>query len=347
MILTKYGIEMMGFTEHPESDSLEIRFGIIRAYSLQGVNFKPDSTPVHSEVVGFGDNCTVAISNSINEACQLLIGDDFVDEDEEEWIKKKKVTPPFVLIYFKEFQSRTLNGGHRKEHDGSIFTHDAFPGGKQDIIKWEKESLPNIYTALIVHFSTLDRPASLLPVEKSIFGTTDTGTTLFDIKFTGNATVVVSSGKTAEELNESLAKSSALLAKLTYKSSRHIYSALNESDRLKQFMSYFLFLERHTHSQFKLLSYENDVHTIFNAPERVSQSAKLFFESRFNDSKNLAQRFHWCAILAWQQLSDQDVRDFLDIKKVRDKLTHGEDIEESELPVEKTKMLALKLLGTE
>jgi len=32
---------------------------------------------------------------------------------------------------------------------------------------------------------------------------------------------------------------------------------------------------------------------------------------------------------------------------VRDKLTHGEDIEEAELPVKKIKMLALKLLGTE
>lgn len=347
MILTKYGIEMMGFTEYPESDSLEIHFGIIRAYSLQGVNFKPDSTPVHSEVFGFGGNCTVAISNSINEACQLLTGDDFVDGNEEEWIKKKKVTPPFVLIYFKEFQSRTLNGGHRKEYDGNIFTYDAFPEGKQDIKKWEKESLPSIFTALIVHFSKLDRPASLLPIERAIFGTTNKSTTLFDVKLTGNATLVVSSGKTAEEINESLAKSSALLSKLTYKSSRHIYSALNESDRLKQFVSYFLFLERHTHSQFKSLSYENDAHNAFNVPERVRESAKLFFESRFNDSKNLVQRFHWCAILAWQQLNDKDIGDFLDIKKVRDKLTHGEDIEESELPVEKAKMLALKLLGIE
>lgn len=347
MILTKYGIEMMGFTEYPESESLEIQFGIIRAYSLQGVNFKPDSSPVHSEVVDFGENCTVAISHSINEACQLLIGDDFVDEDEAEWIKKKKVRPPFVLIFFKEFQTRTLNGGYRQEHDGNIITYDAFPDKKLDIQKWEKESLPNIFTALTVHFSTLERPASLLPVKRLIFGITETDTTLFDVKLTGNATVVVSSGKTTEEINESLLKSSNLFGKLTYKSSRHIYSALNESDRLKQFMSYFLFIERHTHSQFKLLSYESDAHTVFNAPQRVSQSAKLFFESRFNDSKNLAQRFHWCAILAWQQLSDQDVRDFLDIKKVRDKLTHGEDIEESELPVEEIKTLVLKLLGTE
>ncbi len=347
MTLTKYGKEKMGFTEFPESDSLEILFGIIRVYSLQGVNFKPDSELTHSEVFGFGDNCVVAVSNSINEACQLLTGDNLIEDSEEEWIKQKKATPPFVLIYFKEFQTRILNGGHRKEHDGCIYTYDAFPEGKKDIKKWEKESLPIIFTALTVHFSKLDRPTSLIPVERSIFGTTNSGSTLFDIKLTGSATLIVSSGKTTEEINESLEKSSALLSKLTYKSSRHIYSALNEPDRLKQFMSYFLFLERHTHSHFKSLSYKKNAHAVFNVPERVSQSSKLFFESRFNDSKNLAQRFHWCAILVWQQLNDQDVKDFLDIKKIRDKLTHGEDIEESELPVEKAKLLTLKLLGAE
>lgn len=337
---------MMGFSEHPESDSLEVHFGIIRAYSLQGVTFKPDSTPLHSDVIPFGDNCIVAISNSINEACQLLTGDDFIDGDEAEWIKNNKATPPFVLIHFKEYETRTLKGGYRQEKDGNIFTYDAFPEGKEDIKKWEKESLPSIFTSLIVHFSTLDRPASLVHVKRTIFGTTTTGATLFDLKLTGSANLIVSSGKAANEINGCLTSSSALSEKLQYKSSRHLYSAFNESDRLKQFMSYFLFLERHTHSQFKLLSYENDAHVAFNTPERVSETMKVFFESRFNDSKNLAQRFHWCSILAWHQLNDQDVRDFLDVKKIRDKLTHGEDINESELPVEKAKLLALKLLGT-
>ena len=49
---------------------------------------------------------------------------------------------------------------------------------------------------------------------------------------------------------------------------------------------------------------------------------------------------------AWGQLGDKDVCDFLELKKVRDKLAHGEHIEESDLPVEKAKMLGLKLLGT-
>jgi len=339
MTFTKHGIEMMGFTEHPETDSLEIHFGIIKVYSLQGVNFKPDSTPLLSEVVGFGENCTVAISQSLNEACQLLMGDDFIDENEDEWIKNKKATPPFLLIYFKEFQTRILNGGYRKEQDGSIVTYDAFPDGKLDIRKWEKEALPSIYTALTVHFSTIERPVTLVSVESSIFGTTNTGKTLFDVKVTGNAKGIVSSAKVADEINESLLKSTDLFSKLEYKSSRHLFSALNEEDRLKQFMSYFLFIERHTHSQFKQLSFNNDAHAVFDIPQRINQTSRAFFESQFNDSKNLSQRFHWCSILAWNQLTDEDVSDFSSIKKIRDQLTHGEDLEESDLPVEKIKKL--------
>jgi hypothetical protein len=46
-------------------------------------------------------------------------------------------------------------------------------------------------------------------------------------------------------------------------------------------------------------------------------------------------------------LDDQDVGDFVSLKKARDRLAHGEHIEEADLPVEKAKMLGLKLLGTE
>ena len=69
-----------------------------------------------------------------------MTGENFVDEDEDQWIEKKKIKPPFALVYFKEFQTRILKGGRRKEHEGSIITYDAFPGGKADIRKWEKEN---------------------------------------------------------------------------------------------------------------------------------------------------------------------------------------------------------------
>jgi hypothetical protein len=336
----------MGFSEYPESDVLEIQFGIVRVFSVQGLNFHPNSSKTISDVVKFGENCTVVVSNSLNEGCRLLTGEAFVDEGEEGWIEKKKTRPPFVLIYFKEFCTRTLKGGRRKEHEGCIITYDAFPEGKQDIRKWEKESLPNVVTSLVAHLSTLERPVNLVPVERAISGTTSEGVTLFDIKMTGSANVVVSSGKRPEDINNALLSSAEVFGQLEYKASRHFYSALNEKDRLKQFLSYFLFIERTTHKCFKSLDYKANARPIFNISSRLDISGSHFFEQRFSDSKNLAQRFNWCALLAWKTLNDSDIVDFNELKKTRDLLSHGEDIAESDLPVEKARKLASKILGT-
>lgn len=347
MILTKCSIEAMGFTEYPEDDSLEIEFAILKAFSLRGTYFQKDCETKSSESLSFGDNCKVVVSQSINEASKLLTGDVVIDEPEEEWLSKKKATPPFVLIYFKESSSRTLNGGWRQEKDGYIYTYDAFPEGKLELRKWENESLPSIITSLTVHFSTLDRQATLVPVERSIFGITKGGQTLFDRKLSGSIEGSASSSKNVKEINSSLQNSKTLYAKLTKETTRHVFAALDESDKLKQFLNYFLFLERYTHSQYKELSFDEDVISTFNVPERLKDSGISFFKSQFDSAKNLSQRFHWCAMLAWSQIDDSDLACFLELKKIRDKVAHGEEIDESTLPVDKIKTLALKLLGTE
>lgn len=345
MFLTKYAIEAMGYKEFPDTDSLEISFGIIKVYSLQGMVFENDCEDKKSEAVTLFDRCVVSIAQSVNEASKLLIGDVFAD-DEEKWLSEKKANPPFLLIYFKESAPRELKGGYRQENDGYIYTYDAFPEGKKEIREWEEETLPGIVTSLTVNLSTLDRQVKLIPVERSIFGVTKEGTTVFDLKITGSGSCYVSSPKSIEQINTSLCNSKRLLPVLTKDVCRNFYAALNEPDRMKQFLGYFQFLERYTHSTYKTLSYNNDAKGVFNVPQRINGSVSKFFENMFSDSKNLAQRFHWCAIIAWDNIEESDVNCFLEVKKVRDRLSHGEHVEEPELPVEKVKELALKILGT-
>lgn len=346
MMFTKHAIETMGFTEYPGSDVLEIEFRIIRVYSIQGLNFSQKSDSRLSGEFEFGENCTAIISDSVNLACKTLCGEDLV-EDEEKWLKEKKQRPPFALIYFKEFKTRTLVGGHRKEDNEYIYTYDGFPNGKEDIRAWEKDSLPKIFTALVVHLSTLERPIMLIPLERAISGKTNTGKTLFDMKLTAKADIVVSSGRTSIELDQLLEKSSNLYKNIDNKTSKHLHRAFNEKDRLKQFLSYFLFIEVNTHKEFNGISYEGDASSVFMMPERLNRTANEFFKNRFSESKNLSQRFHWCSILSWSQINDQDIDDFLYIKKIRDKLAHGEDIDEADFPVEKARNLSLKILGTQ
>ena len=79
MKLSNYMLGEMGYVNHPASDLLEINFGIIKVYSLRGVLFEKDSTIKLSEKVNFGKNCTVVISESINEASKILVEDVYAD----------------------------------------------------------------------------------------------------------------------------------------------------------------------------------------------------------------------------------------------------------------------------
>jgi hypothetical protein len=345
MILSNCAIEKMGFTEHTETDELEISFGIIKAYSIRGVVFEKDCERKESRIASFGVNCTSVISQSINDACQLLIGDVFVD-DEQKWLSDNKASPPFFLVYFRESTPRLLRGGYRQEINGDIHTYDAFPEGKVEIRNWENDVELRIITALSAHLSTLQRQVQIVPVARSIFGKTSDGKTLLDIKLSGSVQGYVSSPKSLDSIGYSLDQAEQLFGELTKDTSRHFYAALNEKDRMKKFLYFFMFIERYTHRTFKSLSYERNVKQLFFIQQRMGNTASGFFSTIFSESNNLAHRFFWCAMTAWGQLGDQDVCDFLELKKVRDKLAHGEHIEESDLPVEKAKMLGLKLLGT-
>lgn len=346
MVVFKHVIEGMGFTEYPLTDVIEVHFGILKAYSLQRMVFEQDHEGKHSEVISIADRCTIAIAQSINKASKMLVGDIFV-EDEEQWLSDKNVSPPFLLIHFKEASSRELRGGYRQEKDGCIWTCDAFPEDKKEIREWEDEAIPGIVTSLIVNLSTLEPQVDLVPIESSIFGITSTGQTLFDLKLvtTGITSFYVSSPKSLEEINTLLEKLKELLPVLTKDVCRHFYTALNEPDKMKKFLGYFQFIERYTHSTYKSLNHINYAQEAFNVPDRVKEPVTRFLKGIFVEPKNLSQRFHWCSIIAWGKIEESDVVCFLEMKKIRDQLSHGEHIEEEALPIDKAKALALKLLG--
>ena len=335
MHLSKKAVEAAGYKEYPDTDVIEVSFNIIRVYSLQGIVFENGCEDKRSEVITFLDRCTVAIAQSINEASKLLTGKVFVN-NEGKWLSEKKINPPFLLIYFKESAPRELKGGYRHEIDGDIHTYDAFPEGNREIREWEDEVLPGIVTSLMITLSTLNRKVKLVPIDYSIFGITKDGSTLFNSKFTFSATGYTSSQISIERINASLSDSTRLLPALTKGACRDFYAALNEPDRMKKFLGYFQFIERYTQSTYKTLN-SNDAKGVSNTSQHINELVEL---------KSLAQRFDWCADIAWDNIEKSDVNSFLEAKKVRDRLSHGEHVEESKLPVEKIKELALKILST-
>lgn len=255
--------------------------------------------------------------------------------------------PPFVLIHFQEDTDRELKGGYRQEKDGRILTYETFSEAKQEIKEWEKEVILGIVTSITANFSTIKSQVNLVEVGRSMYGLTREGRVIIDLKagFRFGGTYI-SSPKSIEEFNALLEKSKKSLSTLNKDTCRHFYTALSEPDETKKFLSYFQFIERYTHSTYKSLNYEEDIQKAFNIPERLGEAVPTFFEGLFTSSKSLLPRFYWCSMSIWKNIESSDLESFREIKKVRDKLSHGEHIEELDIPVQKAKELALKLLGT-
>ena len=344
MQLNNYAIEKMGYTKYPEDDLLSVKFAVQRVYSLQGLCFKAEDEIRLSEVINFGSQCKVVVAESVNDAANRLCGEDYT-ENEDEWVKEKKARPPYLLVCFEESEAHILRGGYRQDQGEYTLTYDAFNGGKQEINKWELEKLPSIITSLTVHFSSFDFQVKLVSLDRSVYGKTEDGRTIFDMKVTGKMEGFVSRPKLLTEINSSLDKSARLSSSLDQKTSRHIFMALEEPDRLKQFLYYFLFIERFTHSQFKKIDYDKTSSSMFNIPARINEIGIQFFKEIHLDTKSLAQRFQWCSLLMWNEINDGDVSTFKKLKKIRDLISHGENVEESTLPVEDIRSLAIKLLA--
>jgi hypothetical protein len=49
-----------------------------------------------------------------------------------------------------------------------------------------------------------------------------------------------------------------------------------------------------------------------------------FFVAQSERWKALQERFVWCALSIWTQLTDADIASFKELKRVRDQLAHGE-----------------------
>jgi hypothetical protein len=120
---------------------------------------------------------------------------------------------------------------------------------------------------------------------------------------------------------------------------------LEEKDNLKRFLYFFLFIERYTHHVFGKLNHGEHSNKLMNIPARLKETASEFLIERQKDSKNLSQRFLWCAIFVWKNLENEDIKNFKVLKKQRDKISHGENIDESNLPVGIAIELASKLLN--
>jgi hypothetical protein len=323
MMFTNRGLELMGFTRLPAGEQITVKFHALRIYSIQGL--VAGSSGFDQGSVFEGNGCRCAFGRSPNALARLLLGDDFVD-DEAAWLKDKDAKPPFLVAHIGPTHAATGADVMHQRKEGQLVTYDAFPEAREQLKQRETDSIEHLLVGLTATLSTEANPVSFRHVDRTVFGITDTGETLFDLIFNMSATASVSSHITQAELAGAVSRACAIATQLDPQIARFFFSGCAEADPVKRFLYFFLFLERFVHRAFAALTPED-----FNvaAPRATAVLASTAAELRaraLSSTTSLGHRFAWCALLSWQGLTDADVEEFMALKRARNNLSHGESV---------------------
>ena len=86
--LSTGALKNMGFDNFNEDNSFEATFHSITIYQIRGIVDNSDFSNSPSLLTKITDDVSLSIGSSLNDICNTLTGEDWVD-NEEEWKKEK------------------------------------------------------------------------------------------------------------------------------------------------------------------------------------------------------------------------------------------------------------------
>lgn len=340
-MMTDFGIEGMGFRRMHAGEKLTASFHTLHVFAIEGLT--TDSvTPITKEGKVAGVSFTAGIGNSLNALSTAIVAGEFTD-DEAKFAEDHKCAPPFLMVHIGPTSAAECVGGWIKEEATGITTYDQF--GKQKSILLESDSavIPALVASLSSRFGSHSSSVKFRSVRRAVYGITTEGRTLHDIRISMSAELSVSNRIDGADLVSNLDASLQLAAKIERKVARFYHLALEERDSLKRFLYFFLAIEIETHQAYKRLEPKSFSQTLVSIPVRLSKSLPGFLEEHVARSKTLGDRFVWCSICLWSEISDADIAEFRRLKKVRDAIAHGEIASPPLEAVRSVEALAAKL----
>ena len=185
-------------------------------------------------------------------------------------------------------------------------------------------------------------PVQFKPIDRTVYGITPNNITVNDIRITGSGVGSTSKPFTTEEIDSGIKSVAKIAGSLDLRVSRFFQLGLRDPDDLKKFLYYFLAIEIEVHRVFRTVSAAQQLQNGANLDARVSTSLAGLFESR-NNWTNLADRFIWCVVSVWKNLTDNDIKEFKRLKKIRDGIAHGDISSPDRAAVIAVQCLAKKL----
>jgi hypothetical protein len=319
MPVSDYLIERLGFEAQEGYESVEAAFFTLAVYEVRGFTLRSGDTATHQFTIR-DERCVVGVGNSVNEVCRALTDDDYHD-DEAEWAKLKKATPPFVIVQFGPTR-RHVASAPRVRLDGELLlTYDAFGAAKSELAALEGALLPSIETALHGIFGGA-RSVVFRPIDTTRYGLTPDGKTLIDLRVDFKASAYVSTSLVEGELCESLEAVAAAAQRLPPGQAKFFQAGLRTDDLQKRFLYLFISLEREVHRVFRSTTRSDHIANGLSCLERVTDPLSELIEKRLAWN-NVADRFIWCVASTWTDLGPGEVDLFRHLKRIRDGIAHG------------------------
>lgn len=343
MHITNHGLEAMGYETMGPSECLRGTFTRIEIFSIQGMALETTSLAPISENIN-GVRFKLGFGSSLNEVCRQLIENDYVD-DEEQWKKDTRSRAPFMILLFGPTDEHIGTGTHFQNHGDIIATYDSFQKAKQELSRQVDAVVPSLLASLSINFANEEHKLSFPHCQSTVSGKTPDGKKILDLKFDISATVIVSRSMHEAELSKILASSFSMAKRIDNDIAHFYYNGLNESDPLKRFLNFFLFIERSIHQTFKKIDHDVGASNLLSQHEHVSIYGKKLFNTQRNSWSDLRSRFIWCIMHKWIHLTDLDGENFDHLKGVRDNISHGAISEPKSEDVAAIEALAVRIQG--
>jgi hypothetical protein len=326
-----------------EGHEIVARFQSLHAYDARG--FTVDSgLAVHLDGSAHGVDYNMAVGDNINGLCRLLLDDDFTD-DEGAWAAEHKCSPPYVLLHIGPTSEHKCSGGFAKTEGDETWVYDGFREAREELKSLHAGLLPALETALSCSADSKGRNTRFQPVETTVFGLTPAGDTIRDIRLQMHAEGYASVRVARDWIEAFLSRTADLAADISPRVARQFQLGLRDTDHLKRFLFYFLAIEIETHRVYSSIDHDAALGAMVEVPSRVRDDGMRLLVAHPAGLKGLPDRFVWCAICAWPTISEADVHDFRELKKIRDRIAHGGLSAPPAAAVASAEQLAKKLLS--
>lgn len=321
MQVSTHVLEAMGFKALGQNETVIGTFTRVEIFEVQGFIFDaPCFQPIEDRIRGIPFK--FGFGADLNAVCKILAGDVYT-EDEEQWKKDTRSTPPFMLVAFGPTDEHVASGSYFKEDQDDIFTFDSFSKAREELSEQVDEVVPTLLTALSLTFSSDERPVRFVLRSSDVVGRSADGRTIKDVRLTLSARGYVSRKLDESEIHAATVLSLKRAQSLDPKIARFHYLGSNEDDPLKRFLYFFLFVERLVHSTYSGIDHEAAVSSLLSGHARVGGYGKILLHANRNSWNNLRNRFIWCVMHRWTHLTDADIEQFEKLKVIRDEIAHG------------------------